>query len=708
MQPPASSESTAVENTPEVPAEDALAHTVDDAAPLIDAPAQPPRESAIPGVVSCLVISFLIGLSLALCIAYLTVDRAPLVGGNTLKTVFRNRMLIAMGSSGAGFSLVTVGYLLWRRSFVALSKAQRLLRALSPLALAAPLPLFFDWRVFNGRELLLVTSALVYGLLCERTVRGSLLAIREYNPRNWPALLATKFPGAYQRTPTYLAIGLALFLAGYFSYFTILHHYRVQTASFDLASYNNILWNLMHGHWFKSSPVLGPEGSHIHHHAEFALYSLLPIYALRPNADTALALQAVLVGAAVIPLYLLARRRLGSPWQAVLIAYAYGIHAPLHGPVFYDFHLLTTAPFWIGWVLYCFDAGKRKALVITWILALLVREDQGACMAAAALFFVVSKSRPAWALWGGVLSVVYFGVIKFAVMPAHNAGNMPTNFSWMYQGLIPQGEQGFGAVLRTVLINPVFTLGGLLDQGKLIYLLKTFGPVLLLPLRLGRTWLLFIPAAVFTLLSTGYTPLYETYFQYTSNWTAYLFFATAVVIATLKERSDGWARSYAALIALALTATIYSYHQGAIFQHNNFRGGFRQVMFKWVEADQKRIDQLYGLIDMIPKDASVAATETEAPHVSSRENCFTMRYGYLDAEYLLLNSAEIRSGASLTYFKQAKDTGLYKRLATKGPYQLWKRGRPEPTAAATDSAEHEAALPAGSATAAPIPSVTPP
>jgi hypothetical protein len=76
---------------------------------------------------------------------------------------------------------------------------------------------------------------------------------------------------------------------------------------------------------------------------------------------------------------------------------------------------------------------------------------------------------------------------------------------------------------------------------------------------------------------------------------------------------------------------------------------------------------------MIPADASVAATETEAPHVSSRENCFTMRKGYLDAEYLLINTLETRGGASGTYMQQARASKQYKRIAKRGVYQLWKR-----------------------------------
>jgi uncharacterized membrane protein len=404
----------------------------------------------------------------------------------------------------------------------------------------------------------------------------------------------------------------------------------------------------------------------------------LPFYALRQQADTLLFLQALVVGAGAIPLYLLASFKTGSRWVALTLAIAYCMHGPLHGPVFYDFHFLTMAPFFVWWVLYFFETGRKKLLVASFVITLLLREDVSACLSLAALFLLVSGQRPWWAFWGGVLAAVYFVSIKFFIMPLHRTGGADKEtFTWMFKDLVAAGSVGYGGVLKTILTNPLYALNAMLDQEKVSYLLKMFGPVLLLPLRSARPWILFVPAALFTLLSSGYKPLYQTFFQYTSNWTPYLFYGAAVVLHEMRKGADGRARFRAAVWALLASALLFSYHHGAILQQENFRGGFRKVIFERTDADRAKYADLMELVRLIPKHASVAATETEAPHVSNREDCFTMRFGHDNADFLLLSIAEAKGGTTRKHFKQAVDSGEYGFVRQSGAFMLWQRGAPK-------------------------------
>jgi hypothetical protein len=76
---------------------------------------------------------------------------------------------------------------------------------------------------------------------------------------------------------------------------------------------------------------------------------------------------------------------------------------------------------------------------------------------------------------------------------------------------------------------------------------------------------------------------------------------------------------------------------------------------------------------MIPANASVAATENEAPHVSSRRDCFTIRFGYHDADYLLIDMLSARSGQNRLKIQEAPRSGQYEGVATRGGYRLWIR-----------------------------------
>ena len=87
-------------------------------------------------------------------------------------------------------------------------------------------------------------------------------------------------------------------------------------------------------------------------------------------------------------------------------------------------------------------------------------------------------------------------------------------------------------------------------------------------------------------------------------------------------------------------------------------------------------DRLYGRGSGDAK-ASVAATETEAPHVSNREDCFTLRFGHDNADYLLVSINEAKLGATRKHFTQAVSSGQYGFLRQSGGFMLWKRGAPQ-------------------------------
>ncbi|TFH32254.1 MAG: DUF2079 domain-containing protein, partial [Myxococcales bacterium] len=171
---------------------------------------------------------------------------------------------------------------------------------------------------------------------------------------------------------------------------------------------------------------------------------------------------ATLIGAAVIPLFLFARNRLG-PYQAVMIAAMYVIYAPLHGANLYDFHYPPLGIGFVFWLAYLVDIGKYRWAVIPLLLSLSVREDLALSVFVLGAYFLLSRTRPRAGLALALVGVGYFLTMKMAVMPFFQEGK-PT-FVWYYEKLIPAGgPNGFGGVLLTIFGNPGFTLGTLLTS----------------------------------------------------------------------------------------------------------------------------------------------------------------------------------------------------------------------------------------------------
>jgi uncharacterized membrane protein len=601
--------------------------------------------------------------------------RVMLIDENHLAGPYRDFLLVSSVVAGGG------AILLWGVALLFRGRAERLQTAvwsgtiLSPLLVAPFVVALWDWQAFQGHAVLMLTAVLIVGLLFERAARASChqMIIR---PPSWLVALRDHAPRRRRWLPRLLLAALILGFGGYMAVYGVINHYRLQTTSYDLAIFDNIMWRLARGHWFSSTPAFGRiGGNHIQRHATFAAYLFLPFYLLRQNADNLIVIQAFVVAATMVPLYLLGRRRLGSPWPALALCACFAMYAPMQGPMFYDFHFLTTSPFFVLWTIYFFDTGSTVGLILVGSAALLTREDISPGLAMMALAYMLSGKRARAAVVSAAIAGVYFLVVKFVVMPHSGPRGEATTFVDMYSDLVPNGEWTFGGVLRTLTTSPLFALNSLLKVEKLIYVLQLAVPVLFLPFRHRRIWLPLIPAALFSVVASNEHSS-EIYFQYTAHWTPYVFAGVAIVLGEWRQAGlEGRVRATAALAAICLASTLVSYHEGALFQHHTFRGGFRGVQFEWTRADAAQLADFRALAKQIPKNASVVATESEVPQLSARANAFTMRVGVDDADYILARVDEVRGeGGARTHLLDGLRTKAYGFVDRKGAFALWKRG----------------------------------
>ncbi len=540
-------------------------------------------------------------------------------------------------------ALPLVGWLLGRRRGQPAAALHTLCRRCAPLSLWAFLPPLFHVQPWDEHPLpfLVLVSILAVG------ARRAFTLALELEPRSAPPApgaasrvraLAARLRSS-QRAPLALVLAAAAGYALFFGTVTVQNHHNLGTNSFDLGIFDNLFWNASHGFdpALPASPFGGPHTRHLGQHATLIVLVLTPIYALVPRAETLLWLQAVLVGFAALPLYLFAARRVGA-WIACGVACAYLLYPPVHGPNLYDFHFLMLAPFFLWTSLYLFEARHDRLAALFVILSLLVREDAAVGVAMIGAFAIAERERPLAGLLLCVLGTVYTLVIKLVIMPA---GAQSGSFIELYQGLLPYGGKGLGAVLQTVVANPSFALGTLLSRTKLVYALEIAAPLAFLPWIRPIGWLCSIPGTFFCLLVTSAQPLHEISFQYTPHWTTYLFMALVANLQALAPERDGRrdARQRGALVALALAMTLCSHQFGAILQHGTARAGYNRFDFGTTPAQRTDYRDLRALIAEVPADAPIVASERIVPHVSNRRDAYTLRIGAYNARYLL---SEIR------------------------------------------------------------------
>lgn len=607
----------------------------------------------------------LAGASLGLGAAFFAVpDWTAFLLNNDTSLRSRNVLLIAMLAGGCAPTLVAALYVLTGgvRRIDALDRAARLA---GPLTLTGFLPPLFAFRAWHDHPLIYLVFLGAVVVLAEQLLNHCFRAAPGYLREGASGWAARASWARY--LPLAVVVAAALSYAVYFSHYTLLQHRRFGTAGFDLGINVNWCFNAMRGHPTRSTVLSGPDGANfIANHAIFAMALWLPIYALKPGAEVLLIYQSVMVGLAAIPLYLFARTQIPR-WSAVAVAFAYLLYAPLHGPNFYDYHeLLVALPF--HFLLYLAIVTNRKGLAIIAVVILWAhREDMAVGLVLLGTFMVLSGYRARFGLTLAMSSLAWFITIKFAIMPALGTWW----FVNIYKELIPPGvHKGYGAVVQTILINPAFFLATLLSEAKLVYFLHLFAPLAFLPMRRPLLILLALPGFFFTLMTTGYRPTLQIAFQYTTHWIPYLF-AAAVLALKLLGQKFGAERRAAAACAALLAVTAHSTVFGAVFQHYEFIGGFKKVVFEESAEDRKQYAGFRALAALIPPEASVAASDPLVPHVAARVNAYTLQDAHGDADYLMIGKGGIDSAV----VQDALERNQYGLLSTyENVFFLFKRG----------------------------------
>jgi uncharacterized membrane protein len=555
---------------------------------------------------------------------------------------------------------------------------------LSPLTLAAFVPPLLLAKTWAGTPLPYLLGLVLFTVGLEQTAWHALRASPGFVGRVFRERIDALSPRARDALPWVPLLVGVVFYAVFVSYYTLMNHWRLGTAAFDLGINVNWMYNAMHGKLMRTTALFGPDGGNmVAGHAIFAaLFLWLPFFALRPGAEVLLVYQATIVALAAIPLYKFGRTQLPRS-SAALVALAYLCFAPLHGANFYDFHELLPALFFHFTLYFGIAARKNWVVAIAVPILFLIREDIPIGIAVVGAFLLFRGIRPKLGMLLASTSVAWFVIDKFVIMPI--AGSWW--FANIYQELVPAGEAGYGSIIKTILINPAFFFQTLLREQKLVYLLHMFAPVAFLPARRLDFLIVASPGFFFTLMTTAYAPTVSISFQYTTHWVPYLFGSSILALRWLGE-TYGPERRRAALLAMVVAMVSHSFVFGAFSRPSSFVGGFANIHFSMTPAERQRYAELREVAAMIPRTASVAASEAENPHVCARMDCYTLRHYHGDAEYLLVHKDQVNGGTKAV-MERALAAHPYGLLANRGPFYLFKKNHVSPE---TDAAKSKLGL----------------
>jgi uncharacterized membrane protein len=481
---------------------------------------------------------------------------------------------------------------------------------------------------------------------------------------------------SYPPPTIWLAVGLVLAYALFFSSVAVLRHQSLHSTGFDLGHFDQAIWNTLHGRPFRTTNIVGIT-SRLAIHVEPILLLIVPLYLVWSDPRALLILQATALAAGGWPIFRLAAERLRSGLAGIVFLLVYLLFPALQGPNLYDFHPSPLAAPLLAFAYYAAERDQWRTFGLLVSLAALCREEIPLLVAMMGLYVAFVHKKRRLGLGVTALALIYFWIVNALVIPHFSTVGMQ---QLVDGNRYAQFGDSMAEIAVTLITHPHLAWQHLTsDPLRIRYLTHLLFPVAFLALLDPATLLIASPLVAVNVLSS-YEPMY---------WLDRLHYSTAMVPLVVIAATGGTARlvrwletrrgiratfTRNVLLAGVLIATLgYSLRFGHIPLSVDFQ----------VYPITDRTAQAYSLIERIPPDAVVSANGNLNPHVTQRATAYIFPKleggeGEPPADYILLDTEGVFFPLpSLEAYEQAiadlAADPAYERVAQAGEFRLWRR-----------------------------------
>jgi uncharacterized membrane protein len=465
-----------------------------------------------------------------------------------------------------------------------------------------------------------------------------------------PVALTLRPASLRRHGPEFVLSGLVSVYAAVFGFLVYRQHSNFGTFGFDIGIHDQGIWLSSRGR----SPFVTVRGlDYFAHHVNLISLAFAPFYWLGAGPHFLIVVHTAVVALGAVPLWLLARDRLGRPWLALVVPLAYLLHPAVHWVTWWAYHpdslaitpllfawWLATRRSW-GWfavavavALACKEDVALSVVMLGLLVAFWLRPsvDRAPAPEAAhngpAAAYVApdpavtagraeTRRRAAMArsqrrrigLAAAAVGAAWYIVATRVIIPWRNNGYGP-----FYDSFFPSLGRSIPEVLWNAVRHPsrVLHLARLPD--RLQYYRQMFGPVGLLPLFALPA--LLVSAPQFGVNITAQVVQGATIkSQYASLPLVAVFLATVEGLAWLATDSRHRVFVPIAAAVLALSSLAGAYQWGLSPFGRQFHTGV------WV-AHNDRAPQLHHAIGLIPSQAGVSVTYYMTPQMTHRPFVF--------------------------------------------------------------------------------------
>ena len=405
----------------------------------------------------------------------------------------------------------------------------------------------------------------------------------------------------------------------------LFRHLAFSSAGCDMGVTDQSIWNTTQGRILFSS--LDGKINHLGAHFEPVLLLIVPFYFIWPNILVLVILQALAIGTAVIPLYLIAKNRLKSRALIFAFIFAYFLSRPLRGVGLLDFHTDTfLIP--LSFISYYLLLTRRHLwAVIAMLLMLGCKENATILVFAYGIFTITYLKRYRLGVSLLALAITWWLLVTDLIMPHFAYTADYPYLKWLPFG--PTYSENISAVIR----NPGLLANLFFSQGKAEFYTKLFAPLGMLSLISPAHYVLFLLPLIFQVIgSVNHAGMVDITAHYPAHTLPFIFISAIFGAGSLIDflKNKGFIKKFGAgKISNFLAALIILLSLGFFGKSD----GHKLAKFIY-SANSLNSGEIRQALKKIPPDASVCAVHRIVPHLTHRKYIYIWENSQ-DTRYLV-------------------------------------------------------------------------
>jgi uncharacterized membrane protein len=369
------------------------------------------------------------------------------------------------------------------------------------------------------------------------------------------------------------------------------------TPGFDMGIFDQGVWLLSTFH----APFVTVMGRNLFgDHTSFILLLAVPLYWIWPHPQTLLVLQACLIAAAAIPVYLLALRRSADAVVATALAAAFLLNPALQNGNLEQFHPEAFLVLAIALALYAAVFWKPRLLVAGVVLSLLVKEDTAVLIVPLGIWVLIRRNRR----WGAGIIAAAVAYMAFAYYVVIDSLLGTVSF---YANRIPFG--GIDGLVSTPFAHPVEFWRYTRSGGRLFYMWQ-----MTIAFGFGFIWAPELAAIVVLSLAenvfSDFPYMHQILYHYSLPLVSVLAMGTAFAVTSLRTEFKRYA---AAMLVVACAATTCYLWGLAPWSKHTYP--------HWA-PNSPQVAATTAVLKEVPPNAVISAYYAYVPHLDHRTRIY--------------------------------------------------------------------------------------